>query len=286
MPYGLEKNSWPKPAPAKKFPPLDKRLVKPEVTREEMVRGERMYAEPADPPHALMHVNLDTLVKTHVHNDYEGAADMLTRVGKNSDFATDTSIKRKGIDEATGERHLEELAFEIVNKQSKKSIRDRAELLIARGVRRVFAIFVKTGKVAEWSPQKKAFVDLKPSDVIEDRTLAQPIRVRAILDSAEVENDVVRALLAKNTPALLEALEKKRREGLQKGLRKGLQKGLQKGQAEFVILFLRDRFGELPDVLTRRIRSMDASALEKLFPSILSAPSLEDISIKMPIGTR
>jgi hypothetical protein len=38
-----------------------------------------------------------------------------------------------------GRRYLEEVTFEIINEQSMKDIRDKAEDLTARGVRRVFA---------------------------------------------------------------------------------------------------------------------------------------------------
>ena len=77
-----------------------------------------------------------------------GSTDLLTRLSEGSHFATDTCVRRAGIDPRTGVRHLEELAFEVVHEQSTKDITERAEELSARGVRRVVAIFVKKRKRA------------------------------------------------------------------------------------------------------------------------------------------
>ena len=132
----------------KDLPRLDERLVEPEM-REEMLRGRRMVAMPANPPHADLQLGLAYVIGAHVKAGFVGAAELLTHAAKGSDFATNVCIRRQGIDPETETRCLEELAFEVVNEQSLGDITAKAEDLTARRVRRVVAIFVKTGKVRE-----------------------------------------------------------------------------------------------------------------------------------------
>jgi hypothetical protein len=181
---------------------VDDHLVQPE-TREEIVRGERIQAQPARAPHADQHFGLDYVLGAHVAPGFIGATDLLTRAGPDSDFATDTCIRRAGTDPETDGRHLEELAFEVVNEQSLKSITDRAEDLTRRGVRRVFAIFVKKGTVKEWAPRTSEWRALSPEVSLRDRCLSRPLAVRALLDAAAADDEVARALEAKGNPAIL-----------------------------------------------------------------------------------
>jgi hypothetical protein len=189
------------PAEPAAFPRVDDQLVRPE-TREELVRGRAVVALPAKEPHAERHYELDYLTRGVLAPGYVGATDLLTRAGPKSDFATDTCIRREGIDPATGSRFLEELAFEVVHEQSLRDVTERAEDLSARGVRRIIAIFVKKNEVREWSKDRSDWLVLDPSGALDDRTLAQPIPIRALLDRAEADDVVVRALRAKNNPEL------------------------------------------------------------------------------------
>jgi len=211
------------------LPKLDEHLVKPEVTRDEVVRGERMVAMPSLPEHGDRHFGLDYVLGAHIKKDYVGSTDLITRFAAQSDFATDTCVRRRGTDPKTGERYLEEVAFEVVHTQSKKDIRNRAEDLTARGVRRFFAVFVKKGEVGEWSAKEGSFVMLAPDGEISDRTFAAPLSVRALLDAAETDNGVARALLAKKNPVLEAAQKKHHEEGLEKGIEKGIEQGIEKG---------------------------------------------------------
>ena len=52
------------------------------------------------------------------------------------DLATDTSVRRAGINPETGERYLEEMVFEVVNTQRLSDVTAKAEELAGRGVRR------------------------------------------------------------------------------------------------------------------------------------------------------
>ena len=192
--------------PAKGFLPRpyhDERLVEPE-TREEIVRGRRIHAMPANPEHGDRHLEVDRVIGTNIAPGYVGSSDLLTRAGPRSDFATDTSVRRAGIDPRTGSRYLEELAFEVVNEQSMRHMIERAEDLTACGVRRLIAIFVKRGEVCEWSGAEGRWIPLDLEGSIDDPTLIRPVPIRALLDTSHADDAVVRALESKGNRRLTE----------------------------------------------------------------------------------
>ena len=152
-----------------------------------MVRGERIFAQPALEPHADQHFRLDFVLGGHVSAGYVGSTDLLTHVLHGSDFASDTCIRRGGKDPATGGRFLEEVAFEVVHEQPLKKVTERAEDWSRRGVRRVFGIFVKKGTVEEFLPSTKKWRALDLGGVISDPCLVRPLSVRALLDAAVAE---------------------------------------------------------------------------------------------------
>jgi hypothetical protein len=228
-----------------------------------------------------------------VRPGYVPAADLITRVSEGSDFATDLSIRKAGKDPETGSRYLEELSFEIVNTQSMRDICEKAEDLIARGVRRVFAVFVKTGNVGEWSREKNEFESLDKDGMLEDALLIRPVAIRAILDAALADDEVVRALWKKGNPELKRIAEDEQKkgrkqgrdEGLKKGLKKGRDEGLKKGldegflrgRRDMLLELLRDRFGELPSTAQARIDMADLAQLSAWTKRVLSAASLDDV---------
>jgi hypothetical protein len=195
------------------FPGVDDHIVRPE-TREEMVRGELILAQPAKPPHADCHTTLDHVTATHVAPGYIVSSDLLTRFGPRSNFATDVCVRKEGTDPETENRYLEELAFEIVNEQSLRHITIRAEDIAARGVRRLIVIFIKRGTVTEWSPAEHRFVPLPLDGVLEDPTLAHPIPIRAMLDAAVARQAVAAAVWAQDDPWILERKQELRTESL------------------------------------------------------------------------
>lgn len=184
-------------------PYVDDRLVEPE-TREELVRGRRVHALPAKREHADPHSLFDRVIGSHAAKGFITSADLLTHASQGSDFATDVCVRRDGTDPRTGDRYLEELAFEVVHTQSRRSMTTRAKDLTKCGVRRVFAFFVKTGEVCEWSPRKRRWLPLDPDGTLEDPVLVRPIPVRALLDAAVADNAVIDALDAKGTQRLVE----------------------------------------------------------------------------------
>lgn len=203
-------------------PYVDERLVEPE-TRDEMVRGRKVHAAPANPEHGDEHAELDYLARGYLSQGYTASSDLLTRAGPGSDFATDTCIRRSGIDPRTGSRYLEELAFEVVNTQTLGHMVERAHELTSKGVRRIFAIFVKKRQVGEWSPSQACFVPLDLDGAIQDPTLIRPLPVRALFDAAVADDSIVDALEAKGNPRLVARIEAGFAEGHAAGLRKAVK---------------------------------------------------------------
>jgi Uma2 family endonuclease len=247
------------------FPRLDEHLVKPE-TREEMIRGRRVIAMPAHPPHADRHFKLDYVLGPHVKRGYVGSTELLTRAGPGSDFATDTCIRKEGDDPRTGTRYLEELAFEVVNEQSRRDITEKAEDLTARGVRRVVAVFVKTGNVCEWSKSEGDWLPLDLEGTLEDACLSRPIRVKALLDAAEADNAVARALTEKRNP-VIEALKAE-----------GRNEGKNAGMAAAILAVLAARGMEVGDEVRARILGCkDAATLDRWITKAATAGSPEEV---------
>lgn len=244
-----------KPDPGFSCPGVEDRLVKPEVSRDEILRGEKLVALPANFRHAHQHTRLDYVVSALVREGHLGTTDMLTRVSEGSDFATDTAVCKAGVDPQTGQRFLEELSFEIVDTQSDAEIQARAEELKARGVRRVFAIFVRESKkqVCEWRSEKNAFEPLGLDDEIDDPVFVKPILVKAILDAAEADNEVARALEAKKNPVF----EQRKREAFEEGRREGEREG----ERRMLLRLLERRFGEVPPHWLERVRAADSDLL-------------------------
>ena len=185
------------------FPPVDEHLVKPEVTRDEVIEGRRLVTCPAEAPHADQHGRLQYVLQAHVAPGYVAAVDLLTRFDQKSDFASDACVRRAGVDSQTGKRHLEELAFEVVSEQREQAVSEKVPRMHRRGVRRIFAIFIKSQQVCEWSAEGQgSWQPLGLGSSIEAPCLAKPLAVAALLDAATADDAVVEALAAKDNPAL------------------------------------------------------------------------------------
>jgi len=237
----------------------------PETTRDEMIRGRKVVAQPALEPHADLQTSLDFLILPHVRPGYRPSTELLTRVSEGSNFATDLSIRREGQDPATGRRFLEEISFEIVNEQSVRDVAEKAEDLAERGVRRVFAIFVKRREVCEWSTEKHAFVPLLLDGMLEDPCFVRPIAVRALLDAQNAELEVVRALERKGNTELARLKENARDEGREEGRREALR------------TLLRARFGEISADADARIAGASRATLDAWILRLLSATTSDEV---------
>ena len=219
------------PSPGEETLAVDDYLVEPE-TRWEVIDGQRVYAAPAGAPHGDKHFKLDYVLAAHLLPGYVGSTDLLTRWDDDNNYATDTSVRRDGVDPATGRRYLEELAFEVANTQRRHELEQRAQTLVGRGVRRVFAVFVKAGEVAEWSRADGAFVPLALDAHIEDACLARPVLVRAVLDAAAADNEVARALIARRNPVIEEYREQSFSDGRKQGFNDGRKHGFSDGRKQ------------------------------------------------------
>jgi hypothetical protein len=202
---GSSRSDSPRHLPGRgSFPGLDDHLVEAEVTRDEIIGGQRVVLSPAHEPHATEHSELGYVVRAHVAPGYGAATDLLTRHDEESDFATDTCVRKKGVDPETGGRYLEEIAFEVVSEQKERYVREKALRMHRRGVRRIFAVWVKDQRVCEWSPESQSWRSLAAGSRIEDPCFVAPLAVAALLDAAAADNAVVAALAAKGNPALLQ----------------------------------------------------------------------------------
>jgi hypothetical protein len=185
--------------------------VEPE-TGQEMLDGEVREALPAGPKHSRQHAQVDFVLGAYVAPGYGTDTDLLTRQASGFNFASDTSVRKNGIDPATGDRYLEELAFEVKATQSAESLEQRARVMAERGVRRVFAIPVYAddagleiiaGPFAEWMPSEGRWRTYRDDELITDPCLFTPLPVRALLEAAEADDAVVRALLHKGNSVLV-----------------------------------------------------------------------------------
>jgi hypothetical protein len=228
------------------FPNVDDHLVEPEVTRDEIIGGRRVVALPAEAPHADRQTQLDYVLRAHVAPGYQAATDLLTRHDVDSDFASDTCVRRAGTDPETGTRYLEELAFEVVSEQNERLVGDKAPRMQRRGVRRIFAIFIKKKqRVCEWSAESQSWQLLDPASQIEDRCLVKPLAVAALLDAAAADKAVAEALLAQGNPVLVEREAAARHAGVVQGAAQGEAEGKAKGllqrSAEAILAVLEAR---------------------------------------------
>jgi hypothetical protein len=208
------------PSAGAPHPPLDEHIAD-HAHREEIVRGRKLYAAPALPEHGDPHCRLDTIVTTHAATDRVASTDLITRVADDGDLATDTSIRRAGINPTTGERYLEEMVFEVVNTQRLSDVTAKAEELSTRGVRRVFAVFIRKGIVSEWRDDQ--WEALREDNEIVDECLAAPIPVVALLKASAVGAAAVRGLLARKEPELVAMLHEREAQGARDGRRAALR---------------------------------------------------------------
>jgi hypothetical protein len=291
-PYSLKAPGSPSAGPPRhlpgrgEFPGLDDHLVEAEITRDEIIGGQRVVLSPAYEPHATEHSELGYVVRAHVAPGYGAATDLLTRHDEESDFATDTCVRKKGVDPETGGRFLEELAFEVVSEQKERYVREKAVRMHRRGVRRIFAIWVKDQRVCEWSPESRSWRPLAADSRIEDPSLVAPLVVAALLDAAKADDAVVAALAAKGNPALLQREAAARSEGKAegeakgeaKGKIKGEAKGKIKGEAEAILKFLQARGLDVSAAQRQEIlRCRDRERLDRWLRRAALAASVDEV---------
>ena len=265
------------PGRATVFPALDDHLVVPEVTRDEVIKGRRVIAQPAQRPHARQHSQLDFVVRGLVAPGHETSSDLLTRIGEESDFASDACLYK--VDAETDERLLEELAFEVVSTQSVRDVTDKADAMQARGVRRIFAIFVKKPRrVCEWSAAERRWEMLDPASRIEDPCLVTPLPVAALLDAAMADNAVAKALIVKRNPVILQEVAKGKAKAEARGEAKGKAIGEAQGKARSILRVLEKRGLTVSPARREEILAcVDAIRLDRWLDQSLEATTADEL---------
>jgi hypothetical protein len=253
------------------FPPVDEHLVEPEVTRDEIIDGRRVVAFPAEAPHADQHDRLQYVLHAHAAPGYVAAVDLLTRFDQKSDFASDACVRREGVDPQTGKRHLEELAFEVVSEQKEQVVSEKAPRMHRRGVRRIFAIFLKSRQICEWFPEGQgSWRPLGLASEIEDSCLAKPLAVAALLDAAAADDAVVAALAAKDNPELRRMNAAARSEGKAEGRVEGM--------AISILRFLETRgIAVSPDQRQEILRCADLDRLNRWLDRAALAATADEV---------
>jgi len=252
------------------LPGVHERLARPE-TREEYFFGELRLKVPASPPHARQHLQLAYVLKAHVAEGYLAAVEMLTRTSRDTDFAPDASVYPAAPDPQTGERRLEELAFEVCSEQSLEMPKVKARELVGRGVRRVFCIVVgglgqkrrktlEESYVLEWSQATGTWSPIAKESRIEDRCLSPPLPVSALIDATASDDAVVRALRARDHRIFAE----ERAAGFAEGKAQGHAEGKAQGHAEALVSVIEARGLALsPDERSRILDCRDPRLLER-----------------------
>ncbi|HEX3482727.1 MAG TPA: Uma2 family endonuclease [Kofleriaceae bacterium] len=238
------------------LPDIDDRLAPPE-TCYEVYDGELVYVPPADPPHATRHSKISALVEAHAGLEFEVASDMLTRLTDVDDKAPDVSVFPLAPDPQTGRRQIEQLAFEVVSTESIGRAGIKAGQLVARGVRRVFAVDVERSRALEWSAALGTWSVLDPDGHIEDPALGAPLPIGDLVHAAKADDSMARALIAKRNPVIEAVRAQDRAEGKAKGLAEGKAKGLAEGKAK-------GKAEALVDVLALRNLPVDDAARSRI----------------------
>ena len=248
---------------------VDDHIVEPEVSGYEVVNGRRIRLVGADYPHATRHGQLAYVLGAKAIPGYEVAVDMQTRQSLRSDFAPDASVVREGVDD-NGRRHLEELAFEIVSTQSRASVTERAQLMARRGVRRIFALFLKRGEVAEWSANDDDWQFLGQDGAIRDRLFVEPVELDALLHAAAADDAVATALEAKGNRAIAKMKDRSREEGR--------EEGRVEGRTDMLLELLRQRGLEPSAEVRARVASCaDPDKIVRWFNKALVARSADEV---------
>ena len=263
------------------MPAVDERLVMPE-TRFEIIGGKVEHVPPADEAHGTRHSKISALLEAHAADGYEAAVDMLTRTSVKGDMAPDASVFPAARDPETGGRQLEEMAFEVVSTERLGHAAKKARALAARGVRRIFAVDVERRRALAWSTPTDTWEILSNDAVIEDRSLAAPLPIRALVEVAKADDAVAAALLAKKNPVIEGALQRSAAHGEARGREQGKVEGKVEGKIEgkieSVLAILAARGIAVPSKAEKKIRAAtDEAKLDRWLRRAVTAASADEV---------
>ena len=213
-------------------------------------------------------------MEAHVAPEFDVASDMLTRTSETDDVAPDVSVFPYARDPATGGRQLEHPAFEIVSTETLGHAGQKAAKLVARGVRRVFAIDVGRARALEWSRSRGTWSLLDPSGHIEDLALAVPLPIEALVHAAKADDAMARALLAKRNPVL----EAARAEDRITAKAEGKLEGKLEGKSSALLVILATRGVSLdPSVRARILDERDPDRLDRWIARAASCTTTAEV---------
>lgn len=256
---------------------MDERLVMPE-TRFEIIDGKVELVPPSDEQHGTRHSKVSALLEAYAAAGYAVASDMLTRTSVKGDMAPDASVFPSARDPRTGGRQLEELAFEVLSTERLGHAAKKARALAERGVRKIFAIDVERKSALVWSATTNTWQILPLNGSIEDRALALPLPVRALVDAVNSDDAVAQALIAKKNPVITSALDRAERKGKAEGQLSGKAKGKAEGRIESLLTVLAARGLKVRRKQEKRIRSTDDEAvLAGWLVRAVSCASVDDL---------
>jgi hypothetical protein len=263
-----------------KLPAVDERLVAPE-TRYEIDGGVLVHVSPAHEPHGSRHSKISALLEAHVDLEFDVATDMLTRTSETTDVAPDVSVFPVERDPETGGRQLEHLAFEVVSTESLGHAADKAASLVARGVRRVFAIDIERRRALEWSRPLGTWIVLDASADIEDPALAVPLPVAALIPAAKADDAVARALLLKQNPVLEATRAQDRVTARAEGKVEGKAEGRVESKVEAVLVILAARGVSLdPSARARIIGEREPAQLDRWIARAATCATIADLFVE------
>jgi Uma2 family endonuclease len=258
-------------------PDVDERLVMPE-TRFEIIDGKVELVPPSDEQHGTRHSRVSALLEAYAAAGYSVASDMLTRTSTTGDMAPDASVFPSARDPRTGGRQLEELAFEVLSSERLGHAAKKARALAERGVRKIFAIDVERKSALVWHAKTNTWQILPLDGAIEDRALALPLPVRALVDAVHSDDAVAQALLAKKNPVITSALDRAERKGKSEGQAQGQAQGKAQGRIESLLAVLAARGLKVRKKHEKRIRSTaDDAVLAAWLVRAVSCASVDEL---------
>lgn len=240
----------------------------------ELIRGRRVKVMPADPPHSDANSALTVLLDAFRAPGYKVGLDLLIRSDERNDFAPDNSLYAKGKDPERGGRRLDELVFEVcTTRNNRRRSTVKAEVLSARGVRRIFCLLLKGGPTAfEWDAASRDWVALAADARIEDAALAEPIPVALLLNPELIPDAVAARMVARDAAPVREARAKSRAEGHAEGRAEGLLQG----QRRMLLEALRMR-AAVPPAAVARVEVAEADELRRWLGRLLVGEDLSDL---------
>jgi hypothetical protein len=200
------------------------------------------------------------VLHTYVAAGYELEIAPLVHEPDGRALGSDIRVRKNGVDPATGDRHVEALAFALENQlpRAADAVELHVQALVARGVRRIFSIGStpartpvrastetrsatgrgqvrpphRPGPLREWTPVRSAWRSYGDDAVIVDPGLSQPVPGRALLDAVEADRAVARALIDRRVDVIEDYATRRYDAGKDEGHRAGTSEGYRSGKDE------------------------------------------------------